>query len=83
MAFFKNFIVVFVLMGICSRVVLFFYSKKIKKNIAIYFTFFTVNIFVIPIVSLTIGLDIAVSEYVVSLIIWLLFDLMRLSAKKI
>lgn len=78
MAFFKNFIVIVILVGILTRIALFLYMKKFKKDVAIFCTFFTVGIIVLPIVSLTIGFDIAVSEYVVALIIWLLFDLMRI-----
>jgi len=78
MGFLKNFIVVVVLIGIFTRIALFLYMKKVKKDVAVFLTFFTIGIILLPIVSLTIGFDIAVSEYVVALIIWLLFDLMRL-----
>lgn len=78
MAFFKNFIVVVILIGILTRIALYLYSRKIKRNIAIFLAFFTVGIIILPIVSIFLGFDIAVSEYVVALIIWLLFDLIRI-----
>ena len=78
MAFFKNFIIVVILIGVCTRIALFFYMKKLKKDLAIFLTFFTVGIVILPIISLTIGFDIAISEYLLALFIWLLFDLMRL-----
>lgn len=78
MAFFKNFIVVVILVGILTRIALYLYSRKIKKDISIFLSFFTVGVIILPIVSITLGFDIAVSEYVVALIIWLLFDLIRI-----
>ncbi|NGX34427.1 MAG: hypothetical protein K1060chlam1_00780 [Candidatus Anoxychlamydiales bacterium] len=78
MAFFKNFIIVVIIVGILTRIALFLYSKKLKKDMAIFLAFFTVAVIILPIVSLTLGFDIAVSEYVVALVIWLLFDIMRI-----
>jgi hypothetical protein len=78
MEYFKNFFVVIIITGILTRIVLFLYVKKLKKDAAIFLTFFTVGVIILPIVSLSIGFDIAISEYFVALVIWLLFDLMRL-----
>ncbi|NGX32596.1 MAG: hypothetical protein K1060chlam4_00645 [Candidatus Anoxychlamydiales bacterium] len=78
MAFFKNFIVVVILVGILTRIALYLFSRKLKRDMAIFLAFFTVSVITLPIVSLTLGFDIAVSEYVVALVIWLLFDLMRI-----
>ena len=78
MAFFKNFIIVVILVGILTRIALYLFSRKLKKDMAIFLAFFTVSVIILPIVSLTLGFDIAVSEYVVALVIWLLFDLMRI-----
>jgi len=77
MVFFKNFIVVVILIGIFTRIALYFFSRKLKRELSIYLAFFTVGIIVLPIASITLGFDVAVSEYVVALIIWLLFDLIR------
>ncbi|HEU64938.1 MAG: hypothetical protein KR126chlam4_00573 [Candidatus Anoxychlamydiales bacterium] len=78
MALFKNFIIVVIVVGILTRIALYLYSRKFKKDMAIFLAFFTVSVIILPIVSLTLGFDIAVSEYVVALVIWLLFDLMRI-----
>ncbi|NGX28138.1 MAG: hypothetical protein K940chlam1_00313 [Candidatus Anoxychlamydiales bacterium] len=78
MAFFKNFIVVVILIGILTRIALYLYTRKIRRDISIFLAFFTVGIIILPIVSIFLGFDIAVSEYVVALIIWLLFDLIRI-----
>jgi len=77
MWFFKNFIVVVILVGIFTRIALFFYQKNLKRDVAVFLSFFSVGIIILPIVSLTIGFDVAVSEYVLALILWLLFDLVR------
>ena len=82
MAFFKNFIVVVILIGVLTRIAYFLYSRKIKKDISIYLSFFTVGIIVLPIVSIILGFDIAISEYVVALIIWLIFDLIRIKTSR-
>ena len=81
MWFFKNFIIVVIIVGILTRIALYLYSKKFKRDMAIFLAFFTVAVIILPIVSLTLGFDIAVSEYVVALVIWLLFDLMRIKIK--
>jgi len=78
MALLKNFIIVLIIVGILTRVFLYLFAKKLKKDMAIFLAFFTVAVIILPIVSLTIGFDVAVSEYVVALAIWLLFDLMRI-----
>ena len=78
MAFFKNFIVVVILVGILTRIALYLYTRKIKRDVSIFLAFFTVGIIILPIVSIFLGFDIAVSEYVVALIIWLVFDLIRI-----
>ena len=79
MAFFKNFIIVIIIVGILTRIALYLFSRKFKKDMSIFVAFFTVAVIMLPIVSLTLGFDIAVSEYVVALVIWLLFDLMRIN----
>jgi len=82
MKFFKNLFVVVIIVGILTRIAIFFYSKFFRKEIAVIFTFFTVGIIVVPIISYTIGFDIAVSEYLVILILWLIFDLLRAKSIK-
>ncbi len=79
--FFKNFIVALVTVGILTRIANFLYSKKVKREIAIYLSFFTVGVIILTAVAFVLGYDIAVSEYVVSLLIWLLFDIMRTGLK--
>ncbi len=78
MALFKNFIIVLIIVGILTRIAMYFFIKKFKKDMAIFLAFFIVAIIILPIVSLILGFDIAISEYVVALGIWLLFDLIRI-----
>jgi len=77
MAFFKNFIVVVILVGILTRIAYYLYARKVKKDISVFLAFFTVGIIILPIVTIVLGFDVAISEYVVALIVWLLFDIMR------
>ncbi|NGX62962.1 MAG: hypothetical protein KR126chlam6_00366 [Candidatus Anoxychlamydiales bacterium] len=77
MAFFKNFIVVVILVGILTRIAYYLYARKVKKDTSVFLAFFTVGIIILPIVTIILGFDIAISEYVVALIVWLLFDIMR------
>ncbi len=65
-------------MGILTRIAIFFYFKKFKKDVSIFLSFFTVGVVLLPLISAFVGFDVAVSEYLVALIIWLLFDLMRI-----
>lgn len=82
MDFFKNFLVVIILMGILTRIALYFYLKSLKKEIAIFFAFFTIGFIFLPLISIIIGFDVAFFEYLVALIIWLLFDLLRVNIMK-
>jgi len=77
MSIFRNFIFATVLVGIISRILKFFLLKKNKRDTAIFLTFFLTSLILMPFISLTVGFDIAISEYLVALIIWLLFDIMR------
>ncbi|MFA6119049.1 MAG: hypothetical protein WC688_03945 [Parachlamydiales bacterium] len=76
---FKNFIFVVILVGVLTRIVSYFFSKIVKKAFVIYLSFLSVAIILFPIVSLMIGFDVAVSQYLFSLVIWLIFDLIRIN----
>lgn len=77
MAFFKNFIVVVILVGILTRIACYLYAKKVKKDVSVFLAFFTVGAIILPIVTIFLGFDIAISEYVVALVVWLVFDIIR------
>ena len=82
MAILKNFIFVFFFVGIITRIVHYFLLKKAKKSTAAYLTFAIVGVILVPIASAFIGWDVVFAEYVGSLIIWLIFDILRSGATK-
>jgi len=77
MAIFKNFIFVFIFVGVITRIVHYFLLKKVKKSTAAYLAFAIVGVVLVPLASLIIGWDVIFAEYVGSLVIWLLFDILR------
>ena len=81
MAFFKNFFVVIILVGILTRVANYFYGKILEKEVVAYLSFATVCFTILPFVAYFVGFDIAFAEYIIALIIWLLFDLLRAGGK--
>jgi len=82
MGVFRNFIFAFVFVGIVTRIVRYFLLKKINKMTAAYSAFAIAGIFLVPIASFFIGWDVFFAEYLSSLIVWLLFDILRSGEKK-
>ena len=82
MDLFKNFIFVTIIIGVLTRVTNFFFQKDLKRIVSAYLSFFLVGIIVIPIATFLVGFDVAASEYLIALIIWLIFDLIRSDVKK-
>ena len=83
MYIFKNFIVVFIITGVVTRLINFYFKKKkFKREIYSYISFFIALIVITPITSLTIGFDVTVAIYFFSLIVWLIFDNIRANAQK-
>ena len=79
-AVFLNFIVVIILMGVLTRISNFLLKRKVKRPYFI--TFFVCLAFVIPLVSLTLGFDAAISMYLIASIVWLLIDHLHFQAVK-
>ncbi len=82
MDLFKNFIFVTIFIGVLTRIANFFFQKDLKRIISAYLSFFVVGIIIIPIAAYMVGLDVAASEYIIALIMWLIFDLIRADVKK-
>jgi hypothetical protein len=82
MFFFKNFIVVAILMGVLTRVGNFIFCKYVDRSIAICLSTITTGLLVFPFVAYFLGFDVLISEYVLSLIAWFFFDLLRKDVKK-
>ena len=71
-AIFLNFLMVIVLMGVLTRFLNYLLKTKVEKPYIA--TFFITLFCVIPLVSVTIGFDAAISMYLISLLVWLLID---------
>jgi hypothetical protein len=82
MFLFKNFIVVVILIGVLTRVGNFIFCKYVDRSVAIYLSAIATGLLIFPFVAYFIGFDILVSEYVLSLIAWFVFDLLRKDVKK-
>ncbi|KPK32960.1 MAG: hypothetical protein AMS24_02705 [Chlamydiae bacterium SM23_39] len=76
MFIFTNFISVTVIIGVLTRISNHFFCKKYKK-IYIYLTPFLIIIAVFPLASFIVGFDVVVSEYLLALILWFFFDMVR------
>ncbi len=82
MEIFRNFFFALILMGICTRVSNYFYLKNFKRSIAAYLSLVTAAIPLIFIMSFVIGFDVAVSEYLIAGLLWLIYDLLRSAVVK-
>lgn len=82
MWFFKDILVAFIIVGLLTRVLAYFLRKKMEKKKACYWSIGLVAIITVPIVSATIGFDIAVAIYVFAIVIWVLIDILHMQVKK-
>jgi hypothetical protein len=76
MFIFKNFVVVMILMGAFTRLSNYILFKYFKEK-SIYFSFFIVGLTICPLAAIFLGFDVAISEYLIALLLWCLFDLAR------
>lgn len=72
---FSNFIVVFILMGLFTRLVKHFVKKRFDRQMVPYITFGIAFIIFGTLAALFLGFDVAISEYVVVLLVYLFYDL--------
>lgn len=79
-AIFLNFLFVIFLMGVLTRLLNFLLKNKVQKPYIA--TFFISLVCVFPLVSVIIGFDVAISIYLVSLLIWLLIDHLHFQVEK-
>ena len=77
MGFFKNFIVAMVLTFLVTRALNFLFLKRFRASQVAYISFFIGVLIFFPVISLTVGFDIAVYEYIAALVVWLIFDLIK------
>ena len=83
MFIFTNFFTVIILIGIITRVSNYFFSKYIKEKQSIFSASYLIGG---PLVCFAgcflAGFDVVISEYVLSFILWFVFDLVRADAEK-
>lgn len=82
MFIFKNFIVVMILIGALTRLSNHIFSKYMRRSAVIYVTPVAVGIFVFPLVVILVGFDVVIAEYVMAIIFFFLFDLIRQGRKQ-
>ena len=74
---FKNFIFIFMLTGALTRGAIYLLGRYLDKRHCAMLAFGLIGLIIIPLVSIYIGFDVAISEYLLAMIIWLVVDLMH------
>jgi|GEM_PF-7002371 len=78
--FFTNLLVVVFLVGILTRFTNYILNGRVKRE---YFVSFALYFLIlIPVVSLTLGFDVAISVYLIALLIWLLIDHLNYESRR-
>jgi hypothetical protein len=80
MAFFKNFLVVILLVGLLTQLLRYFLQRVMKKRAAVQVAFLIAGLLLFPFYFF-IGFDVVVVELLPAFVVWLGFDLLRLSVK--
>ena len=70
-----------VIVGIMTRTLNWAFHGKVRKHVSYYLSFFISALLLLPVMAYLVGFDVMVAEYVVSLILWLVFDLVKNSKK--
>ena len=78
----KDWLTSFIIVGIMTRTLNWAFHGKIHKQLSWYLSFFITGALLLPVMAYLVGFDVMVAEYVVSLILWLVFDLVKRSKKK-
>lgn len=78
MHFFRDFVVVVIVVGVCLKVALWLYSKIMERKYAFYLSYVTVLVILGPIAVVLLGFDVAIAEFAITLIMWGIFDLLWL-----
>ena len=75
--FLQEFVVALLITGVMTRVLIWVFRKKLPRIFSYYLAFFATGFLLVPLISAIVGFDFMVAEYVFSLILWLMFDLIR------
>jgi len=77
MAVFKNFFFVFIIVGVLTRISNHYFAKLVPKTLVLHLSHITCGIIVCSLAVKVVGFDVAIAEYVISFIVWYIFDLSR------
>ena len=79
MAFFKNFIIIILIIGIISRGLNYLFIKllPLKKKWIFALTIFCNIIIFCPIFAVYVGYDVIISEYLPAIILWGIYDYIK------
>lgn len=82
MAFFRDFLVLAVTIGIVTRLIIYFLKRKVSEKDAVSIAFLATLVILGPIAVVILGFDVAIAEFTIALIAWYIYDLLRLQVKK-
>ena len=82
MVFFLDILVLFILIGVVTQTILYFAKKKWEEKTAIIIAIVGSLILLGPIAVVVLGFDVAIAEFMLALIVWYIFDMIRLKPKK-
>jgi len=82
MQFFRDFIIVSVIVGITTRLGIWLFNKKLDEKTSMAISYFLTMVIIGPIAVVYLGFDVAIAEFVLSVIMWSIFDLLRIEYKK-
>ena len=73
----KDLVTSMAIVGIMTRTLNWALHGKVKRLFSYYLSFFISAALLIPVMAYLVGFDVMVAEYVVALILWLVFDLVK------
>ena len=76
-AILKDFLVSLLIVGIMTRTLNWAFHGKVNRHLSYYLSFFISAALLLPVMSYLVGFDVMVAQYVVALILWLVFDLVK------
>ncbi len=82
MQIFSNLFIIFLIIGIISRLLdwLLLKYSSLEKKISIYISMIITMVITAPLVAIFVGFDVLVSSYLLAILLWLLIDLVRVKS---
>jgi hypothetical protein len=78
MHIFRDLLVLVILTGIITRILIHFFKKNRKEKEAVHISYLITLIVMGPISILLLGFDVAIAEFSIALIVWYIYDILRL-----